>query len=84
MWPMENVHDFFGRLNKINGINMDAYKYYTLMPPEPAQMSTEMSVLPIWGLTMLPGTRLMHSSIYTINSELHFQWIYNEWTTCSR
>jgi hypothetical protein len=35
MRPSKNVQDFFGHLNKIKCIIMDAYKSYTLMPAEP-------------------------------------------------
>lgn len=34
MQPTENIHDFYGHINKINHIIMDAYKNYTLMHPE--------------------------------------------------
>ncbi len=36
MHSSENIRDFFGCLNKVNCIILDAYKSYTLMPPEPA------------------------------------------------
>jgi hypothetical protein len=36
MRPTENIRDFFGHLNKVNNIILDAYKGYTLTPPEPA------------------------------------------------
>ncbi len=35
MRPTENICDFFGRLNKVNTIILDAYKGYTITPPEP-------------------------------------------------
>jgi hypothetical protein len=35
MWPFNIVPEFFGCLNKINRIIMDAYKSNTLMPAEP-------------------------------------------------
>jgi len=35
MRPTENIRDFFGHLNKVNHILLDAYKGYTLTPPEP-------------------------------------------------
>jgi hypothetical protein len=35
MHPTENIRDFFGRLNKVNTIILDAYKGYTLTPPNP-------------------------------------------------
>ncbi len=35
MWPFNIVPEFFGYLNKINRIIMDAYKSNTLMPAEP-------------------------------------------------
>jgi hypothetical protein len=34
MRPTKNIRDFFGRLNKVNTIILDAYKGYTLTPPE--------------------------------------------------
>jgi len=34
MQPTENVHDFFGHLNKISRLIMDAYKNFILMHPE--------------------------------------------------
>jgi len=36
MCSSENIWDFFGRLNKVNCIILDAYKSYSLMPAEPA------------------------------------------------
>jgi hypothetical protein len=36
MKPMENIHDYFGRLNKNNIIIMDAYDTFTILPEEPA------------------------------------------------
>jgi hypothetical protein len=33
--PMENIRDFFGRLNKVNTIILDAYQGYTLAPQDP-------------------------------------------------
>jgi hypothetical protein len=36
MHSSENIWDFFGRLNKINNIILNAYKSYTIMPAEPA------------------------------------------------
>jgi hypothetical protein len=35
MKPVENVCDYFGRLNKTNTIIMDAYETYTILPEEP-------------------------------------------------
>jgi len=35
MHPTENIRDFFGHLNKVNTIILDAYKGYTLTPPNP-------------------------------------------------
>jgi hypothetical protein len=35
MKPVENVHDYFSRLNKINTIIMDANETYTILPEEP-------------------------------------------------
>jgi hypothetical protein len=35
MRPMENVRDFFGRLNKVNTVILDAYQGYTLAPQDP-------------------------------------------------
>jgi len=35
MRPMENIRDFFGRLNKVNTIILDAYQGYTLAPQDP-------------------------------------------------
>jgi len=35
MRPTENIRDFFGHLNKVKNIILDAYKGYTLTPPEP-------------------------------------------------
>jgi len=34
MRPTENIRDYFGWLNKVNTIILDAYKCYTLTPPE--------------------------------------------------
>jgi hypothetical protein len=31
----ENICDFIGQLIKVNSIILDAYKSYTIMPPEP-------------------------------------------------
>jgi hypothetical protein len=36
MRPSKNVHDFFGHLNKINSIILDACKGHTILPQEPA------------------------------------------------
>jgi hypothetical protein len=36
MHPTENIRDFFGHLNKVNNIILDACKGYTLTPLEPA------------------------------------------------
>ncbi len=36
MRSSRNIRDCFGHLNKVNCIILDAYKGYTLMPPEPA------------------------------------------------
>jgi hypothetical protein len=33
MHPTDNIRDFFGRLNKVNNIILDAYKGYMLTPP---------------------------------------------------
>jgi hypothetical protein len=38
MCPMENVRDFFGRLNNVNTVILDAYQGYTLAPQDPFQM----------------------------------------------
>jgi hypothetical protein len=35
MRPSENIRDFFGRLNKVNTIILDAYQGYTLAPQDP-------------------------------------------------
>jgi hypothetical protein len=35
MCPMENVRDFFRRLNKVNTVILDAYQGYTLAPQDP-------------------------------------------------
>ncbi len=35
MSPSENIQDFFGRLNKVNTIILDAYQGYTLAPQDP-------------------------------------------------
>jgi hypothetical protein len=35
MRPSENLRDFFGRLNKVNTIILDAYQGYTLAPQDP-------------------------------------------------
>jgi hypothetical protein len=35
MRPSENVRSFFGRLNKVNTVIVDAYHGYTLTPPDP-------------------------------------------------
>ncbi len=34
MRPSENVRSFFGRLNKVNTVILDAYQGYTLTPPD--------------------------------------------------
>jgi hypothetical protein len=34
--PTENVRSFFGRLNKVNTVILDAYQSYTMTPPDPA------------------------------------------------
>jgi hypothetical protein len=36
MWPTENVRSFFGHLNKVNTVILDAYQGYTLTPADPA------------------------------------------------
>ncbi len=36
MRTTKNFHDFIGRLIKVNSIILDAYKSYTITPPEPA------------------------------------------------
>ncbi len=36
MQPTENVRSFFGRLNKVNTVILDAYHSYTLTLPDPA------------------------------------------------
>jgi hypothetical protein len=36
MGPTENVRSFFGRLNKVNAVILDAYNSYTLTPADPA------------------------------------------------
>jgi hypothetical protein len=36
MRPTENVRSFFGRLNKVNTVILDAYQSYTLTPADPA------------------------------------------------
>jgi hypothetical protein len=43
----ENIWDFFGRLNKVNCIIMDAYKGYTIMPAQPIEMSKATSTSPL-------------------------------------
>ncbi len=43
----ENIGDFFGQLNKVNCIIMDAYKGYMIMPAEPMEMSTATSASPL-------------------------------------
>jgi hypothetical protein len=35
MRPTENVRSFFGRLNKVNTVILDAYQSYTLTPADP-------------------------------------------------
>jgi hypothetical protein len=35
MRPTENICDFFGHLNKVNTIILDAYQGYTLAPQDP-------------------------------------------------
>jgi hypothetical protein len=40
MRPTENVRSFFGRLNKVNTVILDAYQGYTLTPADPAIDST--------------------------------------------
>jgi hypothetical protein len=35
MQPTENIRDFFGRLNKVNAVILDAYQGYTLAPQDP-------------------------------------------------
>ncbi len=35
MRPIENIRDFFGQLNKVNTIILDAYQGYTIPPPNP-------------------------------------------------
>jgi hypothetical protein len=35
MRPSENIRDFFGHLNKVNNIILDAFMGYTLTPPNP-------------------------------------------------
>ncbi len=35
MRPTENIRDFFGQLNKVNTIILDAYQGYTLAPQDP-------------------------------------------------
>jgi hypothetical protein len=35
MRPSKNVRSFFGRLNKVNTVILDAYQGYTLTPPDP-------------------------------------------------
>jgi hypothetical protein len=35
MLPTENVRSFFGRLNKVNTVILDAYQGYTLTPADP-------------------------------------------------
>jgi hypothetical protein len=35
MRPTENIHDFIGRLIKVNSIILDKYRSYTITPPEP-------------------------------------------------
>jgi hypothetical protein len=35
MKPSENVRSFFGRLNKVNTVIVDAYHGYTLTPLDP-------------------------------------------------
>jgi hypothetical protein len=35
MRPTENIRDFFGRLSKVNTIILNAYKGYTITPPNP-------------------------------------------------
>jgi hypothetical protein len=35
MRPIENIRDFFGRLNKVNTIILDAYQGYMLAPQDP-------------------------------------------------
>jgi hypothetical protein len=36
MRPTENVRSFFGCLNKVNTVILDAYQSYTLTPADPA------------------------------------------------
>jgi len=36
MRPTENIRSFFGRLNKVNTVILDAYQSYTMTPPDPA------------------------------------------------
>jgi hypothetical protein len=40
MRPSENIRDFFGRLNKVNTIILDAYQGYTLAPQDPVRDQT--------------------------------------------
>ncbi len=40
MRSSENIRDFFGRLNKVNTIFLDAYQGYTLVPPDPVPDQT--------------------------------------------
>jgi hypothetical protein len=40
MRPTENVRSFFGRLNKVNTVILDAYHSYMLTPPDPAVDAT--------------------------------------------
>ncbi len=44
MRSTENIRDFFGHLNKVNCIIMDAYKGYMIMPPEAAPDATNPSL----------------------------------------
>ncbi len=40
MRSSENIRDFFGRLNKVNTIILEAYQGYTLAPPDPVPDQT--------------------------------------------
>jgi hypothetical protein len=40
MRSTENIQDFFGRLNKVNTIILDAYQGYTLAPQDPVPDAT--------------------------------------------
>jgi hypothetical protein len=73
MRPSENVRSFFGRLNKVNTVILDAYQGYTLTPPDPVADGagnitlTQNDSIP----TRRPWWKMSLSSTYSINSGQH-------------